>query len=117
MTSLLKGDADSLKYMPIGITRLTSLRTLEKFVVGPGVDYSRTYDLESLKHVQLLRECSIEALGNVSDLSEARRSELYKRKNLICLRLRFGGQGTSKKGAGRMRMTNNFLKAYHRLRV
>ncbi|KAH9685814.1 hypothetical protein KPL70_014109 [Citrus sinensis] len=70
MRSLLNGETYSLKYMPVGISKLTSLRTLDKFVVGGGVDGSNTCRLESLKNLQLLRECGIEGLGNVSRLDE-----------------------------------------------
>ncbi|GAY61756.1 hypothetical protein CUMW_212430 [Citrus unshiu] len=91
MRSLLNGETYSLKYMPIGISKLTSLRTLDKFVVGGGVDGSNTCRLESLKNLQLLRECGIEGLGNVSHLDEAERLQLYNKKNLLRLRLVFGG--------------------------
>ncbi|KAH9685802.1 hypothetical protein KPL70_014102 [Citrus sinensis] len=90
MRSLLNGKTYSLKYMPVGISKLTSLRTLEKFVVGGGVDGSNTCRLESLKNLQLLRECGIEGLGNVSHLEEAERLQLYNQQNLLRLRLRFG---------------------------
>ncbi|GAY69106.1 hypothetical protein CUMW_269460 [Citrus unshiu] len=92
MRSLLNGDTDSLKYLPIGISRLTSLRTLEKFVVGGGVDGSNTCRLESLKNLQLLRECGIEGLGNVSHLDEAERLGLHNMKNLLRLSLVFDGK-------------------------
>ena len=66
MRSLLNGETYSLKYLPRGISRLTSLQTLEKFVVGGGVDGGSTCRLESLKNLQLLRECRVEGLSNVS---------------------------------------------------
>ena len=66
MRSLLNDRTYSLEYMPIGISRLTNLRTLEKFVVGGGVDGGITCRLESLKNLQLLRECGIEGLSNVT---------------------------------------------------
>ncbi|XP_024039278.1 putative disease resistance protein RGA1 [Citrus clementina] len=91
MRSLLNDFTRSLKYMPIGISRLTSLRTLEKFVVGGGVDGGSTCRLESLKNLQLLRECGIEGLSNVSHLDEAERLGLHNMKNLLRLRLKFGG--------------------------
>ncbi|KDO38920.1 hypothetical protein CISIN_1g037465mg, partial [Citrus sinensis] len=90
MRSLLNDNTRSLKYMPIGISKLTSLRTLGKFVVGGGVDGSSTCRLESLKNLQLLRECGIEGLGNVSHLDEAERLQLYNQQNLLCLHLEFG---------------------------
>ncbi|XP_024039275.1 disease resistance protein RGA2-like [Citrus clementina] len=91
MRSLLNGETHSLKYLPIGISRLTSLRTLEKFVVGGGVDGNNTCRLESLKNLQLLRECGIEGLSNVSHIDEAERLELYNKENLLRLRLEFVG--------------------------
>ncbi|XP_024039266.1 disease resistance protein RGA2-like [Citrus clementina] len=91
MRSLLNDKTYSLKYMPIGISRLTSLRTLEKFVVGGGVDGGSTCRLESLKNLQLLRECRVERLSNVSHVDEAERLQLYNKKNLLRLRLWFGG--------------------------
>ncbi|XP_024039265.1 disease resistance protein RGA2-like [Citrus clementina] len=90
MRSLLNYDTRSLKYMPIGISRLTSLRTLEKFVVGGGVDGGSTCRLESLKNLQLLRECRVEGLSNVSHVDEAERLQLYNKKNLLRLNLKFG---------------------------
>ncbi|KAK9214455.1 hypothetical protein WN944_006447 [Citrus x changshan-huyou] len=90
MRSLLNAETYSLKYMPVGISKLTSLRTLDKFVVGGGVDGSNTCRLESLKNLQLLRECGIEGLGNVSRLDEVERLQLYNQQNLLRLRLEFG---------------------------
>ncbi|KDO38083.1 hypothetical protein CISIN_1g036448mg [Citrus sinensis] len=90
MRSLLNGETDSLKYMPVGISKLTSLRTLDKFVVGGGVDGSNTCRLESLKNLQLVRECGIEGLGNVLYLDEVERLQLYNQQNLLRLRLEFG---------------------------
>ncbi|XP_024045788.1 putative disease resistance protein RGA3 [Citrus clementina] len=90
MRSLLNDKTRSLKYMPIGISRLTSLRTLEKFVVGGGVDGGSTCRLESLKNLQLLRECRVEGLSNVSHVDEAERSRFYNKKNLLRLHLEFG---------------------------
>ncbi|KAH9751782.1 hypothetical protein KPL71_014433 [Citrus sinensis] len=90
MRSLMNGQTEKLKYLPIGISRLTSLRTLEKFVVGGGVDGGSTCRLESLKNLQLLRECRVEGLSNVSHVDEAERLQLYNKKNLLRLHLEFG---------------------------
>ncbi|KAK9214435.1 hypothetical protein WN944_006427 [Citrus x changshan-huyou] len=93
MRSLLNGGTPSLKYMPIGISKLTSLRTLEKFAVGGGVNDISTCRLESLKNLQLLRECGIEGLSNVSHLDEDERLGLHNMKNLLRLSLEFDVEG------------------------
>ncbi|KAK9217868.1 hypothetical protein WN943_006498 [Citrus x changshan-huyou] len=93
MRSLLNGGTPSLKYMPIGISKLTSLRTLEKFAMGGGVNDISTCRLESLKNLQLLRECGIEGLSNVSHLDEDERLGLHNMKNLIRLSLEFDEEG------------------------
>ena len=87
--SLLNGVTRSLKYMPIGISILTSLRTLDKFAVGGGVDGGSTCRLECLKSFQLIRKCGIEGLSNVSHLDEAERLELKNMENLLHLYLWF----------------------------
>ncbi|KAH9751755.1 hypothetical protein KPL71_014422 [Citrus sinensis] len=89
MRSLLNGLTCSLKYMPIGISKLTSLRTLDKFAVGGGVDGGSTCRLECLKNFQLIRKCGIEGLSNVSHLDEAERLELKNMENLLHLYLWF----------------------------
>ncbi|KAJ4718813.1 Disease resistance protein [Melia azedarach] len=90
-----------LQYMPIGITRLTSLRILKKFAIGVSVNGRQICNLESLKHLKLLEECGIHGLGNVSDVGEAKRLELHKSfKNLRVLGFCFDQldeQGWSKK--------------------
>ncbi|KAH9685783.1 hypothetical protein KPL70_014089 [Citrus sinensis] len=88
--SLLNLGTDSLKYMPVAISKLTSLRTLETFVVAGGVGDSSRCSLKSLKNLQLLRECGIEGLSNVSHIDEAERLELDNKKNLLRFRLVFG---------------------------
>ncbi|KAK9217879.1 hypothetical protein WN943_006509 [Citrus x changshan-huyou] len=89
MRSLLNLGTVSLKYMPVGISKLTNLRTLEKFVVAGGVGDSSRCSLKSLKNLQLLRECGIEGLSNVSHIDEAERLVLCN-KNLLRFRLVFG---------------------------
>lgn len=49
MRSLLSGETDSLKCMPIGILRLTNLRRFDKFVVGGGVEHGKPSCLGSMK--------------------------------------------------------------------
>ncbi|KDO43461.1 hypothetical protein CISIN_1g043450mg, partial [Citrus sinensis] len=107
MRSLLNGDTSSLKYLPIGISRLTSLRTLEKFVVGGGVDGNNTCRLESLKNLQLLRECRVEGLSNVSHVDEAERLQLYNKKNLLRLGLQFGRVADGEGEEGRRKNEND----------
>ncbi|GAY69104.1 hypothetical protein CUMW_269450 [Citrus unshiu] len=82
--SVIKPSGDKVRHL--------GLRTLEKFVVGGGVDGSNTCRLESLKNLQLLRECGIEGLGNVSHLDEAERLGLHNMKNLLRLSLVFDGK-------------------------
>ncbi|KAJ4718812.1 Disease resistance protein [Melia azedarach] len=89
MTHLLNDNTD-LRYMPIGITRITNLQILNEFVIGVSVDGRQVCSLESLKHLKLLHECFIAGLGNVSDVGEAKRLELYRNfKNLRDLTLSF----------------------------
>lgn len=113
MRSLLNGQTDKLKYMPMGISRLTSLRTLEKFVVGGGVDGGSTCTIESLKNLQLLRECRVEGLSNVSHLDEAERLQLYNKKNLLRLRLDFGrvADGEGEEGRRKNEKDKQLLEA------
>ncbi|KDO59545.1 hypothetical protein CISIN_1g010462mg [Citrus sinensis] len=79
---------DSLRYLPAGIGELIRLRSVRKFVVGGG--YDRACSLGSLKKLNLLRDCRIRGLGDVSDAGEARRAELEKKKSLLKLGLHFG---------------------------
>ncbi|XP_052297267.1 putative disease resistance protein RGA3 [Citrus sinensis] len=81
-------DTSCLRYLPVGIGELINLRRVTKFVVGGG--YNRACSLGSLKKLNLLRQCSIRGLGGVSDVGEARRAELEKKKNLSDLELHFG---------------------------
>ncbi|KAK9214437.1 hypothetical protein WN944_006429 [Citrus x changshan-huyou] len=113
MRSLLNDKTRSLKYLPIGISKLTSLRTLEKFVVGGGVDGSNTCRLESLKNLQLLRECRVEGLSNVSHVDEAERLQLYNKKNLLRLHLEFGGvvDGEGEEGRRKNEKDKQLLEA------
>ncbi|XP_024040027.1 putative disease resistance RPP13-like protein 1 [Citrus clementina] len=91
MKHLRNRGTSSLRYMPVGIGRLTGLRTLDEFHVsgGGGVDCRKACRLESLKNLENLRVCGIRRLGDVSDVGEAKRLELDKKKYLSCLRLRF----------------------------
>ncbi|KAH9651505.1 hypothetical protein KPL70_026769 [Citrus sinensis] len=82
---LLNRGTESLRYLPAGIERLTSLRRVEKFVVGRGVVGSKACGVESLRNLNLLRYCYIYGLGDLGDVGEARSSELENKKtSLIC---------------------------------
>ncbi|KAK9214450.1 hypothetical protein WN944_006442 [Citrus x changshan-huyou] len=87
MRSLLSGETGLLKCMPIRILRLTNLRRLDKFVVSGCVDDGKPIHLGSMKNLQLLRECGMEGLGNMSYLGDTMRLELDKMKNLLLLKL------------------------------
>lgn len=87
MRSLLSGETGLLKCMPIRILRLTNLRRLDKFVVSGGVDDGKPSHLGSMKNLQLLRECGMEGLGNMSYLGDTMKLELDKMKNLLLLKL------------------------------
>ncbi|KAL9450560.1 hypothetical protein AB3S75_012313 [Citrus x aurantiifolia] len=78
---------DSLRSLPVGIGELIRLRGVRKFVVGGG--YDRACSLRPLKKLNLLRDCRIRGLGDVSDAGEARRAELEKKKSLVELGLHF----------------------------
>ncbi|XP_044474622.1 putative disease resistance protein RGA4 [Mangifera indica] len=78
----------ALRYIPIGIQRLSNLRTLKCFVVS-GSNDEKTCSLEGLKYLNLFGELSINKLGNVSDVEEVKRLEIKNRKSLIDLGLDF----------------------------
>ncbi|XP_052296727.1 putative disease resistance RPP13-like protein 1 isoform X1 [Citrus sinensis] len=91
MKHLRNTGTKSLRYMPVGIGRLTGLRTLGEFHVsaGGGVDGRKACRLESLKNLERLQVCGIRRLGDVSDVGEAKRLELDKKKYLFSLTLEF----------------------------
>ncbi|KAH9750803.1 hypothetical protein KPL71_014018 [Citrus sinensis] len=91
MKHLRNRGTSSLRYMPVGIGRLTGLRTLGEFHVsaGGGVDGRKACRLESLKNLEHLQVCGICRLGDVSDVGEAKRLELDKKKYLFSLTLEF----------------------------
>lgn len=89
---LLNHATRSLKYTSAGIARLTSLRRLKKLVVSEDVDGRKASRLDSLKSLDHLQECGISGLGNVSDVGEAKRSQLHRKKNLISLSLWFDNE-------------------------
>ncbi|KAH9755014.1 hypothetical protein KPL71_015638 [Citrus sinensis] len=97
---LHNGGTESLRYLPVGIGELITLREVREFVVGGG--YDGACSLESLKKLNLRRQCSIRGLGGVSDAGEARRAELEKKKYLFDLELDFDHiRGGDEEQAGR----------------
>ncbi|KAJ4702700.1 Disease resistance protein [Melia azedarach] len=86
---LINYGTSSLSYMPVGIERLTSLRTLKTFPVDGGTHGGKACRLESLKTLNLFGDCQITGLGNVSDVGDAKRLQLQDMKNLVELSLEF----------------------------
>jgi hypothetical protein len=83
---------DKLTFMPRGIERLTSLKSLYKFVVNCSYhsrELSSTLgDLQNLNYLRKYLEIS--GLGNSTDMiSEARKAQLKKKKQLVTLKLSF----------------------------
>ncbi|KAJ4719041.1 NB-ARC domain-containing disease resistance protein [Melia azedarach] len=80
-----------LDYMPKGIEKLTGLRSLNRFIVSSDGQYGgKGCNIGSLKHLNHLRgSLMIQGLGNVTDVEEARKVELEKKKNLSDLHLTF----------------------------
>ncbi|XP_030926005.1 putative disease resistance protein RGA3 [Quercus lobata] len=77
---------------PKGIGRLSSLRTLERFVIG-GINNTGECKLGELKNlVHLKGYLGIEGLQNVTDVQEAENAQLKNKIHLRNLRLEFGGQ-------------------------
>ncbi|KAH9717489.1 hypothetical protein KPL71_021832 [Citrus sinensis] len=92
---------DLLEYMPKGIEKLTSLRTLSEFVVasGGGRYGSEACKLEGLRHLNHLRgSLTVRGLGNVADVDEVKNAHLEKKKNLVRLILRFKDTDEAVKG-------------------
>ncbi|KAJ4702701.1 NB-ARC domain-containing disease resistance protein [Melia azedarach] len=87
---LLNNETRALSFIPVGIERLTHLRTLRSFVVGGGVQSSKGCKLKSLENLNLFGSCQIRGLGNVSNVStEAERLPLQIVRNLVDLCLEF----------------------------
>ncbi|XP_065627188.1 putative disease resistance protein RGA3 [Quercus suber] len=83
---------------PKGIGRLTSLRTLEKFIIG-GINNVGECKLGELKNlVHLKGSLAIGDLENVTDVQEAENAELKKKIHLRELRLRFGWEAENRRG-------------------
>ncbi|RWR74927.1 putative disease resistance protein RGA3 [Cinnamomum micranthum f. kanehirae] len=74
-----------LMFLPNGLGRLTSLRTLCRFPVG---DENRGCNIRELKDLNLLRgELSIENLERVMNVNDASEAELHKKSDLHILSL------------------------------
>ncbi|KAG8657557.1 putative disease resistance protein RGA3 [Manihot esculenta] len=79
-----------VSFMPIGLERLTSLRTLSYFIISIGEDETKTANLGELKNLnQLQGNLLIKNLGNVVDAGEALNADLKNKKNLGGLFLDF----------------------------
>ncbi|KAK9205958.1 hypothetical protein WN943_016229 [Citrus x changshan-huyou] len=81
-----------LEEMPLRIGKLTSLRTLAKFVVGKGNCYGLK-ELRSLMHLQ--EKLTISGLENVNDAEDAKEAQLNGKEKLEALSLKWGNSTTS----------------------
>lgn len=78
---------------PKGLQGLTSLRTLEEFVVSRGDVQSKSCGLGDLGNFNHLRgDLEIRGLGNVAEPSEAKKAHLSAKNGLRRLRLKFDSQ-------------------------
>jgi hypothetical protein len=85
-------DGVEIKSFPKGIGKLSSLRTLKEFRIG-GTNDSEGCKLGELKNLNHLKGyLSIEGLGNVIDVQEAKNAKLKKKIQLRLLGLRFDGE-------------------------
>jgi hypothetical protein len=82
-------------FLPRGIEKLTSLRTLTNFIVSGGRGQSGAANLGELGNLGHLRGTLwIEKLLNVRDVNEAVKAEIKEKKYLIGLYLLFNGDET-----------------------
>ncbi|XP_030969145.1 putative disease resistance protein RGA3 [Quercus lobata] len=83
---------------PKGIGRLSSLRTLNRFIIG-GLNNFGECKLGDLKNlVHLKGSLGIEGLENVTDVQEAENAQLKNKIHLRKLRLVFGGEAENRRG-------------------
>ncbi|OMP10391.1 putative disease resistance protein RGA4-like protein [Corchorus olitorius] len=83
-----------LRFMPKGLERLTCLRTLKELVVSNGCRDSTTFTLGNLANlIYLGGDLKIRGLGNVTDLTEAKKAKLCNKKDLSGLTLCFDFNG------------------------
>ncbi|KAK4590846.1 hypothetical protein RGQ29_021154 [Quercus rubra] len=86
------------KPFPKGIGRLSSLRTLEKFIIG-GINNIGECKLGELKNlVHLKGSLEIGGLENVTDVQEAENAQLKNKIHLRNLRLHFGEPDVNRRG-------------------
>ncbi|XP_030952818.1 putative disease resistance protein RGA3 isoform X1 [Quercus lobata] len=86
------------KPFPKGIGRLSSLRTLEKFIIG-GINNIGECKLGELKNlVHLKGSLEIGGLENVTDVQEAENAQLKNKIHLRKLRLHFGEEAENRRG-------------------
>ncbi|KAK9228749.1 hypothetical protein WN944_021705 [Citrus x changshan-huyou] len=82
----------SLSYMPRGMERLTSLRTLDSFVASGGKSSKACSSLKSLNKLKHLQSLTLRRLGNERDLGDDNDDEkvdLKSKMKLVGLNLRF----------------------------
>ena len=103
--------ADSLKGLPKGIGRLSSLQTLDVFIVSShGNDECQIGDLRNLNNLR--GRLSIQGLDEVKDAGEAEKAELKNKVHLQDLTLGFDREeGT--KGVAEALQPHPNLKALH----
>ncbi|KAK8524859.1 hypothetical protein V6N12_029712 [Hibiscus sabdariffa] len=90
---LQNAGTDRCRFMPRGLRQLTSLRTLDEFVVSRGDVESKSCSLGDLGNLIHLRgDLEIRGLGNVGDLSVAKKAQLWTKHGLRGLRLKFDPQ-------------------------
>ncbi|KAL6335492.1 hypothetical protein AAG906_029735 [Vitis piasezkii] len=88
----------SLKGLPKGIGRLSSLQTLDVFIVSShGNDECQIGDLRNLNNLR--GRLSIQGLDEVKDAREAEKAELKNKVHLQRLELKFGGEEGQRKVA------------------
>ena len=77
----------SLQEMPLGMSRLKSLQTLNKFILAVGGG-SRVSELGNLLHLN--GKLSISGIENVTSFEDAHKAQLHEKKSLDKLHLEWG---------------------------
>ncbi|XP_058108854.1 disease resistance protein RGA2-like [Magnolia sinica] len=110
-------NSDDLRYLPQGIGRLTSLRTLSKFIFGGGREGCKCGELKRLNHLQ--GSLLITGLDKYRSRDEAREAELNKKQHLHTLSLgymREGDELLDEDQAKRMEDVLEFLQPHTNLK-